>query len=103
MVRLESRRWKLKADSEGSAPSSASCSLLEKERGRKDRTSLAAMYRRTARLPDRDPGTVMGAQLNPREGAGSRAEPQTTGQPRQGQTHCVPNPAEAPQSAVMGT
>ena len=50
MVRLESRRWKLKADSEGSAPSSASCSLLEKEHGRKDRVSLTATRCRTARL-----------------------------------------------------
>lgn len=40
-VRLESRRWKLKADSKGSAPSSASCSLLESECGRQDRASLS--------------------------------------------------------------
>lgn len=39
-VRLESRRWKLKADSKGSVPSSASCSLLEEERGRKASAQL---------------------------------------------------------------
>lgn len=58
------------ADSEGSAPSSASCSLLEMERGRKDRGSLTATCRRTAQLHSWHPGTVMGAQLNPRGGQG---------------------------------
>lgn len=81
MVRLESRRWKLKADSEGSAPSSASCSLLEKECGRKDRSSLTATRRRRAWLPDQDLGSVMGAQLNPRGGQGVRLNPTAQGSP----------------------
>ena len=80
-VRLESRRWKLKADSEGSAPSSASCSLLEKERGRKDRASLTATCHRTAQLPNWDPGAAMGAQLSPGGGQGAGLNPRAQGSP----------------------
>lgn len=49
-LRLESRRWKLKANSEGSVPSSASCSLLERSVGGRTARGTAS-HRRTAQLP----------------------------------------------------
>lgn len=59
-MRLESRRWKLKADSKGSVPSSASCSLLEEECGRKA----------SVQLPNCDLGTQSNPRyLNPHHGA----------------------------------
>lgn len=85
-VRLESRRWKLKADSKGSAPSSASCSLLERECGRHDRASLSQVLQDSL-APDWDP---------------PEGDREPVGQPRQIR-HCALNPTEVSQNAVMGT
>lgn len=78
---MESRRWKLKADSEGSAPSSASCSLLEKDHGREERDGLTATCHRAVWLPAWELGTVMRALLDPQGGQGAVLSPTAQGSP----------------------